>query len=292
MTIRTRSLAALALTATAIAFASPATARPQAGGIRAVDFRNFTYPPSCVEGKPVVVKDGSYTKDVEDDKVYFEVQPGIAYGDLDGDGRDEAAVVTLCNTGGTGQFTEGYVYGMRGAKPVILAELDTGDRADGGISRVEIKDGLLYVSRYGVDEGGGACCPQFVETIGFKLRGKTLVPAGKPLRVVMPDQEPDPTPERVAFARGATKTSVRGTTSANETYLVGARAGQRMRVTLSAADDAAEFTVSASDGTFLAHRRTGAVWSAVLPTTGDYHISVNATSGEAVRFTLEVAITN
>ena len=105
-------------------FATFAPARAQAD-IRGVDFKNFLYQPSCTDmedgKKPenIKVKNGEFERSKEmegyTDRFYFEVR-GIEYGDLTGDGKDEALILTNCNTGGTGQFTEGLIYTMKAGK--------------------------------------------------------------------------------------------------------------------------------------------------------------------------------
>ena len=70
------------------------------GDIRGVDFRDYTYQ-TGVGGEKIKVVDGKYERDSEDDRLYFEVRD-VVFGDITGDGKDEAAVTTLENTGGTG----------------------------------------------------------------------------------------------------------------------------------------------------------------------------------------------
>src|SRR5687767_1632081 len=94
-----------------------ACAQAQAN-IRDVDFKNFTYTPFCAgdpdeKPKPVTVKNGEYSSEKQEegyvDRFYFNVFD-VTYGDLNADRVDEAVVLTVCNTGGTGQFSEGFVF--------------------------------------------------------------------------------------------------------------------------------------------------------------------------------------
>ncbi|HEV2911960.1 MAG TPA: hypothetical protein VGX92_01475 [Pyrinomonadaceae bacterium] len=178
----TLRLVVLALIA---AFASfPAEARKVHDAIRRVDFRNFTYLPSCAyDGKPVRMRGGTYSRDRGDDKMFLELVK-VAYGDLTNDGRDEAVVITTCNTGGTGHFTEGTIYTMRGAgRAVELARLEEGDRAFGGIRDVRVERGRLVVERFGPEEPGtGACCPKYVDTISYRWNKSVLAQMGETRR--------------------------------------------------------------------------------------------------------------
>ena len=76
--------------------------------IKKVDFKNFTYQASCASETPekVTVKKGEYSRDKGDDKLFFNVMD-ITYGDVDGDKSTDAIILTVCNTGETGQISEG-----------------------------------------------------------------------------------------------------------------------------------------------------------------------------------------
>ena len=89
-------------------------------GIHSIDFKNFEYPwmesgtPSSwswLEATPephVLLRSGHLTLDPTDPShsAYLELL-SIAYGDLDGDRRDEAAVALLYGSGGTAHWTGG-----------------------------------------------------------------------------------------------------------------------------------------------------------------------------------------
>src|SRR5258706_11104090 len=135
--------------------------------IHKVDFRNFTYRPYCVGDEPhkMTVKNGESIEDKQMDgyvdHTYFEIR-GIKYGDLNADAKDEAIIITNCNTGGTGQFTEGFVYTIKAGKPILWARIPGGDRAYGGLRDARVENGLLVVESNDVGEESGACCPEFI----------------------------------------------------------------------------------------------------------------------------------
>lgn len=81
-------------------------------------------------------------------------------------------------------------------------------------------------------------------------------------------------PERIAFDAGATSASVSSVLSAGgvDSYLLGAAAGQIMRVALTDGAAGASLRVLAADGKQLALRPD--VWTGQLPTTGDYIVEV------------------
>lgn len=154
-------------------------------GIRGVDFQNFTYDAEFCGGETgtrITVKNGEFSEEKQEDgwvdRKYFKIF-GVTYGDLDGDGSDEAVVLSVCNTGGSGNFTEAYVYTMRKGAPFRLVTLEGGDRADGGLRKAMIEKGLLIMESNDPGENGGACCPEVVVTRRYKLKGKDLVETGK-----------------------------------------------------------------------------------------------------------------
>ncbi len=280
-----RSLpAALSL---AVALAAPCPAAQ--GTVRDVDFRNFAYEVGP-DGGTIRVANGTYSRDGEEDRFYFEVRD-VDYGDLDGDGREEAVVTTLENTGGTGQFTDGLIFAMRGGTPAVVASLGVGDRADGGIHDVRLEGGRLVVERYG-GENSGACCPTYVERQVIALRGGQPVAAGKSERLAYQVFGDGPGPERVRFLRGGSGAVLSGSTNTGESYVIGARAGQTVRLRLASKDARASATLAGPGGA-AATLRAGESWEGRLPATGDYRLSVASTTGHysaEAYYTLDLVI--
>lgn len=260
--------------------------------IRAVDFMNFEYQLGDTPD-PVRLRDGTYLRESEDNRLYAEVRK-VVYGDVTGDGAEEAIVLTLVSTGGTGQFTDGFVYEMRGDTPALLGSLGAGDRADGGIHDVSVRDGRLVVERYGRFEAGGACCPQFVETEELRLVGGKLVVAGRPGRRAYESYTAgDGAPQRVRFLKGSSSATLAGSTNGGEQYILGARAGQTISLDLESEDATASATVSLSTGAVLGTAKPGARWSRTLPATTDYVVAITSTApaaSSATYYTIDLAV--
>ncbi len=161
------------------------------GDIHAVDFRNFTYPAQCAQGTElaagVPVRDGEYARAQGEEPFYFSVF-AVSFGDLTGDGRDEAAVAASCNTGGTGQFSEGMVFTLRDGHAELIARVEGGDRAYGGIAGLSIERDRLVVERYATDDDGPACCPRYVDTTRLRWDGAQLRPEGGAVRRAVPNE--------------------------------------------------------------------------------------------------------
>lgn len=259
-------------------------------GIRKVDFKNFTYNVNCIGENPskVTVKDGKFekkgkpaTQDEIPDYFYFGIYEDIAYGDLNGDGAEEAVILGSCNTGGSGNFSEGFVYSLAKNKPVLLANIAGGDRADGGLRAAKIEKGLLVLDINDTGELGGACCPEVVITTKLKLTGKKLTQVGKATqKELYPAQ-------RIAFAKGA-KSSVNKITLEKydqKRFVINARAGQTLRVVLDSKDVSAGIIKGEADVT---ENSNG--FTAKLTKSGDFLISVSngAEASRAVGVTFEV----
>jgi hypothetical protein len=199
------------------------------GDIHSVDFKNFTYEPSCAGETPTKlrVKNGEYSKETpEEDKLYFEIR-AIQYGDVTGDGKDEALILSNCNTGGTGQFTEGFVYTMKAGRASLLAPIPGGDRADGGLTSITADGGNLVVEFNDPDKAAGACCAE-----GSVTQKYHVSPGGKLAEVGAPIKRELYPKERIAFAKGTSGKTWTVTIKPDDRkrYSLGARAGQKMSV--------------------------------------------------------------
>ena len=102
-------------------------------------------------------------------------------------------------------------------------------------------------------------------------------------------------PRRIRFARGGSSATVEGAVVRGEraVYLVGARAGQQMRVRVASPENNAVFQLHAPGGRGTlpgaGEADDATAWSGALPRTGDYRIVVGGTRGNA-SYSLHVAI--
>jgi hypothetical protein len=158
--------------------------------IRGVDFQNFTYALgdsafTVTAGECVVVFDADDAMMTPDE--FVRRYPGAAstregffhaalpaYGDVDGDGADDAVILTTFNGGGSGQLTSAWVYHLVGGAPAVLGVVPGGDRADHGLNAVSIDAaGRVVVER---NLGGdGACCPTATQLERWRWDGRDFV---------------------------------------------------------------------------------------------------------------------
>lgn len=253
--------------------------------IRKVDFKNFTYRPYCAGEVPQTIKvvngELSQEKQMRDyvDRLWFSIF-SITFGDVDADKREEAIILSVCNTGGTGNFSEGFIYKLRNGRPTLLTRIAGGDRAYGGLRGAKVLNGLLVVERNDAGETGASCCPEFIKTQKYKMVNGRLVDFGNATTsAIVPT-------ERISFERGTSGKSIEIIVRSNERkrFLIGARAGQRLTVSggitktqIRLLEDA---QITEGVNNFLA----------VLPRTGDYTIEVFNPTDESITVFLNIAI--
>jgi hypothetical protein len=252
--------------------------------IRKIDFKNFTYEPFCIgdEKRKITVKNGEYTLNKGDDRLYFTVT-NVTYGDLNGDQIEDAMVLTSCNTGGTGQFSEGFIYGVKDGKPELLSNIEGGDRAYGGLRSAKAENGLLVVERNDAGENGASCCPEFVVTSKYKLEGKTLKQVGGDTK-----RELYP-PQRVKFEKGATGTFV-DVKLTNEEDIKRFVIGGRELQLLTAESNSKDVSITLIKGNADVLEQDGKLFQATLKETGDFVVQVQKISDKTVNASINFSI--
>lgn len=260
--------------------------------IRKVDFKNFTYQPYCAgadEPMKITVKNGEFSeeKKVDDfvERFYFEIF-SVSYGDVNGDKREDAVVLSICNTGGTGNFSEGFIYEMKNGKPAFLTRIPGGDRAYGGLRQARVENGLLVIESNDVGEMGGACCPEYIVTAKYKVKGNKLEQFGaESRREIYPAK-------RVEFVRGASKTTITVNLNENDDikrFVVGARAGQTLTVTAAPSDKTKTIEVTLMKGEADADETDNKL-TAKLKSSGDYVVQIRGFTEKemSVQMTIEI----
>ena len=100
--------------------------------------------------------------------------------------------------------------------------------------------------------------------------------------------------KRLKFAKGRSAATVSGAVirGDQDTYIIGARKGQTMRVKITSLEKNAVFDVKDADGNYLqdaGESDDATNWTGDLPSTGDYEITVSGTRGNAT-YKLTVSI--
>jgi hypothetical protein len=160
-----------------VASGSQTAAPSPAKSIRSLDFTRVTYP-----NFPVYTDDRGTVKRVT-------LQPGEAapsftsFGDITGDGEEEAVVVLGIQNRGSAISDYVYVFTLERGLPRIIWEFQTGDRADGGLRQVYAKDGELVVELFGKNRVVGGdlmlgdeplCCPSSFTRAYYRMVNRVL----------------------------------------------------------------------------------------------------------------------
>lgn len=105
----------------------------------------------------------------------------INYGDVTGDGMEEAMAVLGIDIKGSAVPEYVYIFTMEREKPKVIWDFETGDRADGGLRQVYAENGQLVIELFGRDRviGGelykgdeGLCCPSLFTRTRYKWTEK------------------------------------------------------------------------------------------------------------------------
>jgi hypothetical protein len=121
--------------------------------------------------------DGEYQEEMVPgaaSKLIIVVYPDMyAFGDLNGDGVDDAALVLATSGGGSGTFISLEALLNDQGRPTHVASVPLGDRAQ--IQSVAIEAGEITVDMVTHGPEDPMCCPTLEITQKYKLEGDTLV---------------------------------------------------------------------------------------------------------------------
>lgn len=165
-----------------------------AAKISEVNFKDFDYPwdapriavPAAwkwLEGKPkssIRVNAGRHDFSSSEPFAdgYLMIR-SVTYGDLNGDGQDEAAVDLLCSSGGTANWHYLYVFTLAHGSPTLVGRLQSGSRAYGGLIRVAIEQKTLVLDFADADRRVGDCCSEGYIRVRYRWQAGHFVEVGR-----------------------------------------------------------------------------------------------------------------
>jgi heat shock protein HslJ len=143
------------------------------------ELKNITYR-GVVEQDPVTLDDGSWQGSPF--VAGGASRPGVHFvrdfqlrGDLDGDRREDAAVLLAGDSGGAGENIYLAVVSLVAGRPVNRATVLVGDRIQ--VRGGRITDGRIVLEVLRPGPGDALCCPGELATVSYALDGDDLVPA-------------------------------------------------------------------------------------------------------------------
>jgi hypothetical protein len=122
--------------------------------------------------RTVTLVNGSYSNDSSTDPYSVRLLDVVAFGDLNGDGTGDAAVVLVENTGGTGQFESLIPVLNSGGAPVQAGESQLGDRVR--INAMTIDSGRIRLDMFVQGPNDPMCCASQPEMQYYGMLGHTF----------------------------------------------------------------------------------------------------------------------
>ncbi len=171
------------------------------------DFTNYTYPLprgwEDADSKEITLTGG--IRRLTEEKIGMKYVTR-KFGDVTGDGENEAFVILAVETGGSAMPQIVYIFKWSEDKPELIWYFRTGDRADGGLKRVWAEDGELWIDLFGrdryifaqmetskiVDDEQRICCPSHFTRTRYKRSGNDFVLQGDRLTYSLTDKEAAP----------------------------------------------------------------------------------------------------
>jgi basic membrane protein A and related proteins len=130
---------------------------------------NATYPAEFATNGMADLVAGVYEEEIPDSasKITIQMSPIFDFGDLDGDGVQDAAVVLIAETGGSGVFYTLYAVMDRNGLPYPVASVPLGDRIK--LNDVDIQNGEIVVDLVTQGPDDPMSDPTKPETLRFSL---------------------------------------------------------------------------------------------------------------------------
>lgn len=256
--------------------------------------RNTAYPNEWPSDGIAQLEDDEYREKYMPDSA-TEMRIGLApyrlFGDLNGDGADDAAVILVADPGGSGTFYYLSAVLNQNGDPKPAGSQFLGDRVF--FRDLSIDDGHILIELDIVRPDDPMCCPTDHKRQTYAVIGEELVLVGEE---DLPDPEIsarlDVPQQWIEFDLGATSATYEGDITFNgiHTYKVRALAGQTMTVTLTSPHEDVLLSIFGVDGAVSVSIFSEVTrWTGELPVTQDYTINVVAV-GSDTPYTLLVEI--
>jgi len=137
---------------------------------------NLSYPSDLGPDGRVQLQNGVFEAEEPDDptsRLVVRLTDYMAEGDLNGDGREDVAVILESSSGGSGSFMDlaAVLNTPEGLKPVAVADL--GDRTD--IRKMALEDGKVEIELIAHGPNDPVCCPSQLQRREFRLDGNQWI---------------------------------------------------------------------------------------------------------------------
>jgi hypothetical protein len=147
-------------------------------GIRSVDFQNFDYSSNCLEENgPLQIIHVTQGRANNDDGDFLADKP--VFGDLKGDGQEEAVVVLSCHPADMSPnvvSSKIFIFEMSASGPNVLAKLPASNWGDRRVESTKVANKYLEVS---YTDGECNACKDWIVTVRFHWNGSQFVRTGQ-----------------------------------------------------------------------------------------------------------------
>jgi len=124
----------------------------------------------------IKLNDGIYQEKIAPDsatELVIKLSDRIAFGDLNGDGAEDAAVILVSNPGGSGTFYELAAVINSNGNPQHAGSVFLGDRLK--VEDISIRTGQIVVKMVTHQRSDPMCCPSLKVEQKYGLQGDALV---------------------------------------------------------------------------------------------------------------------
>jgi hypothetical protein len=173
----------------------PATAAPEPAVIPMDALKNFTYRIQDFDIQ-APLQDGTYS---DGEKTVTLIEP-VAFGDINGDGVEDAGVVLAVDPSGSGTFYDLVVLLSQDGLPVQVASTYIGDRQ--GILNLTIVGGRIALDYFTQGPSDPLCCPSQHRLRSYILEGEELHLASEQI-LDSPEAKATPLPDAILIDQPA-----------------------------------------------------------------------------------------
>jgi uncharacterized membrane protein/heat shock protein HslJ len=156
---------------------------PPTSGILTLDvLKNAVYQSEFSANGKVKLTNGFYREKIVPESatdLVITLSDTVAYGDLNGDGMEDAAGILITNSGGSGTFRHLAVVLNQEGSPRHVASLLLGDRVK--VRSLTVRSGEVAVDMITQGPKDPLCCPTLEATQYYFLQGDRLVNAQEPM---------------------------------------------------------------------------------------------------------------
>ena len=150
---------------------TPSGPAPVRGGLTLDMLRNGTYLTPAYS-RTVTLVNGSYSEGSGASAFSVQMLNVYGFGDLNGDGKDDAAVILAENGGGTGTFVSVIAVTNQSGAPHQAGQKQLGDRVI--VNSVDISSGVIHLDMVVQGPSDPLCCPSLPQKQNYWLIGNRL----------------------------------------------------------------------------------------------------------------------